>query len=246
MRPFSGSLQSGELGWARCHGPVFANVPERSQRSTGSPRRGRYDRRMGEHAGGRRLSVAALAGVTAAALLATVALPILANSADGWSKLERPLHLPHLKRGVRCPVSSVDRRVAWRRAHIFGVSGIGRGPAYPGLGFQHGLIRATTYAPYGGPWLGEKVFWYVLPSYRGPVLIRGRRLDGRQVLGFNGNRRPDRELRIPPHETVTWQGQPRGSRGIPSAVRVTAAGCYGFQIDGTNFSRVVVVRALTR
>jgi hypothetical protein len=200
---------------------------------------------MNEHAGGRRLSVAALVGATVAALLATVVLPsALANPADRWSKLERSLHLPHLNRGVRCPVSGVDRRVAWRRAHIFGVSGIGRGPVYPGLGFQHGLIRAKTYAPYGGPWLGEKVFWYVLSRYRGPVLIRGRRLDGRQALGFNGNRRPDRELRIPPRETVTWKGQPRGSRGVPSAVRVNAAGCYGFQIDGTTFSRAVVVRAV--
>ena len=202
---------------------------------------------MDEHAGGRRLTVAALAGAIVAALLATVVIsPAVANSADSWSKLERPLHLPRLKQGARCPVSGIDRRVAWPRAHIFGLSGIGRGPVYPGLGFQHGVIRATTYAPYGGPWLGEKVFWYVLPSYRGPVLIRGRRLDGRQVLGFNGNRRPDRELRIPPGETVTWQGQPTGSRGVPSAVRVIAAGCYGFQIDGANFSRVVVVRTLAR
>jgi hypothetical protein len=200
---------------------------------------------MDEHGGRRRLSVAALAGATVAALLAAVALPsAFATSADGWSKLERPLHLPHLKRGAHCPVSGVDRRVAWARAHIFGVSGIGRGPVYPGLGSQHGLIRATTYAPYGGPWLGEKAFWYVLPSYRGPVLIRGRRLDGRQALGFNGKRLPDRELRIPAGETVTWQGQPTGSRGVLSAVRVNAAGCYGFQIDGTNFSRAVVVRVV--
>jgi hypothetical protein len=28
---------------------------------------------------------------------------------------------------------------------------------------------------------------------------------------------------------------------FPSDVRVLTAGCYGFQIDGTNFSRIVVV-----
>ena len=93
---------------------------------------------------------------------------------------------------------------------------------------------------FGGPWAGQKVFWYVLPSYRGRVLIRGRRLDGPGWLGFNGLRVPDRELRIEPYESVTWAGQPPGSRGRPSAVRARTSGCYGVQIDGATFSRVVV------
>ena len=85
----------------------------------------------------------------------------------------------------------------------------------------------------------------MLPSYRGPVLIRGRRLDGPQKLGFNGRKLPAPELRIQPNQTVSWQGQPRGSRGVPSGVRVLTPGCYGAQIDGTSFSRVVVFRADT-
>jgi hypothetical protein len=98
----------------------------------------------------------------------------------------------------------------------------------------------TPDVQYGGPWAGGKVFWYVRPNYRGRVLIRGRRLDGAQRLGFNGQRLPARELRIKPYETVSWEGQPTGSRGIPSDVRVRVAGCYGVQIDGATFSRVVV------
>ena len=81
----------------------------------------------------------------------------------------------------------------------------------------------------------------MLPSYRGPVLIRGHRLDGPQGLGFNGGRLPTKELHIRTGETVTWQGQPPGSRGVPSGVRVLTAGCYGFQLDGRGFSRIVVV-----
>jgi hypothetical protein len=84
------------------------------------------------------------------------------------------------------------------------------------------------------------VFWYVTPSYHGRVLIRGHRLDGPQRLGFNGRRLPDRELRIEPWNSVSWEGQPSRSRGIPSGLRVLAPGCYGAQIDGTTFSRVVV------
>lgn len=187
---------------------------------------------------GQRTAVTACAAGLAAAV---VLLPAAATAGDGWSALRRPLHLPRLNHGARCPVSRVDARVAWRRFNIFGGSGIGRGPVYPGLGSRSGLLYATRDEQYGGPWFGEKVFWYVLPSYRGPVLIRGGRLDGTQVLGFNGTKRPDRELRIARLETVTWDGQPRGSRGIASGVRVLTAGCYGFQIDGTNFSRIVVV-----
>ena len=94
--------------------------------------------------------------------------------------------------------------------------GLGRGPVYPGLGATSGLLNTVKDTQYGGPWQGEKVFWYVAPSYRGRVLIRGRRLDGPGWLGFNGTRVPKDELRIEPHDTVTWSGQPRYSRGIPT------------------------------
>jgi hypothetical protein len=181
---------------------------------------------------GRTSSAAILAVLAAVALIPSAA----AGTEDGWNRLRRPLHLPRLAHGVACPVSRVDSRVAWKQVNIFGRSGTGRGPVYPGLGFQNGRLHATPDDQYGGRWSGEKVFWYVLPTYRGPVLIRGRRLDGPQTTGFNGTKRPDQELRISPFETVAWRGQPRGSRGIPSDVRVLTAGCYGFQIDGTNFS----------
>ena len=101
-----------------------------------------------------------------------------------------------------CPVSKVDRRVPWGRIRIFGASGIGPGPVYPGLGATSGLLNAVKDTQYGGRWEGEKVFWYVAPSYRGRVLIRGGRLDGPGWLGFNGTRVPKDELRIEPYDTV--------------------------------------------
>jgi hypothetical protein len=152
------------------------------------------------------------------------------------------MHLPRVARGARCPVSRVDRRVDWEPINIFGKSGTGRGPVYPGLGATGGRLTATPDTQYGGPWAGGKVFWYVKPSYRGRVLLRGRRLDNRYRLGFNGGALANQELRIEPGMTVSWQGQPPGSRGVPSSVRVRAPGCYGVQIDGTTFSRVVVLR----
>ena len=139
-------------------------------------------------------------------------------------------------------MSKVDRSVPWGRIRIFGASGIGSGPVYPGLGGTSGLLTAVKDTQYGGPWQGEKVFWYVAPSYRGRVLIRGRRLDGPGWLGFNGARVPRDELRIEPYTTVSWSGQPRYSRGIPSGVRALTSGCYGAQFDGTTFSKVVVFK----
>jgi hypothetical protein len=177
-----------------------------------------------------------------AVLLATTLTLIEPVGADPtpWAKLHRPLHLSRLAPGAACPVSRIDRRIDWKLVNIFGGSGIGRGPVYPGLGGSSGVLNATPDVQYGGPWAGGKVFWYVRPDYRGRVLIRGRRLDGPQWVRFNGRRLPPPELRIEPDDSVSWQGQPPGSRGVPSSVRVRTPGCYGVQIDGAKFSRVVV------
>src|SRR5919201_1183618 len=156
------------------------------------------------------------------------------RTADHWTPLRRPLHLPKVAPGAHCPTSRVDPLVALKRINICGGSGVGRGPVYPAL--PSAFLMASRDQQYGGPWFGEKVFWYVLPSYRGPILIRGRRLDGPEVMRFNAGKLPKPELRIAPGETVFWSGQPAGSRGVPSGVRVIAPGCYAFQIDGTSFS----------
>jgi hypothetical protein len=194
---------------------------------------------------GRRRIARVYRSALAALLLAAVVFVSSAGAAgnDRWTSLRRPLHLPKLAAGARCPLSRIDSRIPWKRVNIFGGSGLGPGPVYPGL--PGAFLMATRDQQYKGPWFGEKVFWYVTPAYQGPVLIRGRRLDGPQRMGFNGRKRANPELRIAPHQTVTWDGQPRGSRGVPSGVRVLAPGCYGIQIDGTTFSRIVVIRVDT-
>jgi hypothetical protein len=90
-----------------------------------------------------RCCVGALAAVV-------VLLPSRAAAGDDWSALRRPLHLPKLDQSARCPVSRVDARVPWKRVNIFGGSGIGQGPVYPGLGSRSGLLNATRDEQYGG------------------------------------------------------------------------------------------------
>jgi hypothetical protein len=79
------------------------------------------------------------------------------------------------------------------------------------------------------------------------VLIRGRRLDGPQLVRFEGAgvRVPPAELRITPTASVTGNlGVPElGQRYRPSYTRLLAPGCYAHQIDGTTFSRIIVFRA---
>jgi hypothetical protein len=121
--------------------------------------------------------------------------------------------------------------------------GIGPGPAYP-IGFeQPGSTLRFAYPPQpasefaGSAWSGQKVLWFVAPGYRGPVLIRGRRLDEPGVLRFERGRVPPTELRIP--------AVVRGERNRASYTRLRAPGCYAYQIDGTTFSRVIVFAAAT-
>lgn len=177
----------------------------------------------------------------AALFVATLLLaPAGAANRPDWPALHRPLHLPVLGAGGVCPVSRAAPQIGGQRYGIDGA--IGPGPVYPILGGSAFLMVAPRPEEWGrGPWRGQKVLWFVHQRYRGPVLIRGRRLDGPQWMRFDGGPWPAAEIRIAPGETVTWTGQPPGSRGRPSYVRVRAPGCYAAQIDGTTFSIVVVL-----
>ena len=86
----------------------------------------------------------------------------------------------------------------------------------------------------GGEWSGQKVLWVVDPAYRGRILIRGRQLDGPNELRFEHGLVPPREMHLIGRGPHT---------GRPSYTRLRAEGCYGYQIDGAHFSRVIVFEA---
>jgi hypothetical protein len=136
----------------------------------------------------------------------------------------------------------VDRRVPFGRK--FGVGpGLGKGPAYP-IGLVGGELQLAPAANFDSAnWAGQKVLWFVLPSYRGPVLIRGARVDGPGRVRFERGDVPPLSLRIT--RSMTEPGAPvsKDARNMPSYTRVRGPGCYAYQIDGTSFSRVVVFRA---
>lgn len=188
--------------------------------------------------------------IGAHALAVAVALAVLAGGADAkrrptwtWASLHRPLHLPVVAPGAPCPVSP-SRRVALGPA-IDSAPLPGPGPAYPAGLTDDGALQ-FVYPPdprqvdfYGTGWGGNKVLWWVKWSYKGPVLIRGRQVDGPHLVRFDRGRPPQREIRIPAYTGAYYRDRPRDR---PSYTRLEAEGCYAYQIDGVGFSRVIVFR----
>jgi hypothetical protein len=149
--------------------------------------------------------------------------------------------VPRIAPGAACPVSHPGN-------FDFGRSGVGRGlgpgPAYPIFGGEPPRALLDFVSPdesnifAGSRWGGQKVLWFVEPRYRGPVLVRGRRVDGRGAVRFDEGVVPPREMRI----GLPVRGDPVRDR--PSYTRLLGPGCYGYQIDGVGFSRVIVFRAV--
>jgi hypothetical protein len=75
-------------------------------------------------------------------------------------------------------------------------------------------------------WGGQKVLWAVDPAWRGPVLVRGRRLDAPGGLAFEDPAQPELLL-----NTDSYQGRASGWKDNPSFTRVRAPGCYAYQVD---------------
>jgi len=85
-----------------------------------------------------------------------------------------------------------------------------------------------------------QVTWIVRSRYRGPLLIRGRQLDGTRVLHFEHGQIPGTERWIP-----RARSRKSSERRYSSRTRLRAPGCYAYQVDGLGFSRVFVFEAKT-
>lgn len=126
----------------------------------------------------------------------------------------------------------------------------GRGPVYPVLRYPasppdpNAVVRYTNNGEgirIDGWWY-YKTMWIRDPSYRGRALIRGRRLDGPGGLRFQPGGGPEptfATLRLP---------RPKPSDDewafMIGSTLIRRAGCYGLQIDGDDFSRLVVFKAV--
>jgi hypothetical protein len=152
--------------------------------------------------------------------------------------LVRALKFPTVSPGAPCPTS------AGAEVATVGFSGPALGPGDPvrPLGsFSTRGITTGTSSSVDHHWFGPKTLWYVVPSYQGPVLIRGARLDRPGPVGF-GEQPIVSALIIPPGPTLNEASD--GYRTSPGGTYVMSPGCYGVQVDGTSFSYVLVLEIL--
>ncbi|MFG2043965.1 hypothetical protein [Dactylosporangium sp. NPDC048998] len=84
---------------------------------------------------------------------------------------------------------------------------------------------------------GANINFTIEPSYGGPVLVRGRRVDGDSPVGF-AEGRPLAELQLPPTSET-----PGAWRAFPTYLRLRDPGCYVLQIDGLDFSTRIMLPA---
>ena len=162
---------------------------------------------------------------------------------------QRPLRLPLLRAGERCPTTTGSRDKVPHQEHIFGSGGFwfGNDPAFVGLGWKaaDSLDDRATFSLAPVPRVGKsasaKTMWVSEPSYSGPILIRGQALDAEEKpLEFrasSGGRGRSLYLMAPNSRSATlWSFW-------PSYMYIPGPGCYGVQLDTLSGTTIVVFQA---
>lgn len=159
--------------------------------------------------------------------------------------LARPLSLPRLAPGASCPVSAgqppPDGWPSGGTAHRVGPM------SFMDARTPNGLARRSMVLFDPGDWTYIQNRWFgfatiVLadPGYRGPVLIRARQLDGGYPVGFGFQTVIGSRNATLAHALILANGL-RDWAGI-SWLR--SPGCYAWQLDGPDFSGVIVLKAV--
>lgn len=148
----------------------------------------------------------------------------------------RPLSLPRLGAGERCPVTTTVTSPSTDLGQM-----LGSGPARPvGLGedAQLGIAPPANFG--SATWGGNKVLW-ALHADAGPALVRGQQLDGNGEVRFDEGSTPSIEKVLDPTGRAPLAG---GWFDFPGYTRVERPGCYGYQIDTGAGSSTVIFQAV--
>jgi hypothetical protein len=157
--------------------------------------------------------------------------------------LRRPLDLPSVQPGDVCPATGGQH---FENGQFGGIA-LGHGPVQPLLApvtnadrtqAQQGVL---VFRPMERPgWSAIKTLWFSSPDYQGPLYIRGRQLDGTHTPAF-GESPSLVDPQIGPGATLNGID---GWRTWPGATWLRTPGCYAWQIDGTDFTEVIVFKAI--
>jgi hypothetical protein len=155
--------------------------------------------------------------------------------------LDRPLRVPALAPGDRCPVSAphdpVPAPPSDEPGWVGGAAVLGGAPVAPLAIYFHPETTLVVKPPGSAPgWYAAKVGWGARVGFGGYVLIRAGRIDGpgrARVLLQDVTVHADATLIDVVADWQFW----------PGATEVTAPGCYAYQVDGAGFSEVIVFQA---
>jgi hypothetical protein len=166
-------------------------------------------------------------------------------TADWTSLAQRPVHLPTLAPGAKCPVTFWQPAAKLDATDFSSSSSyfaFGPGPVYPII-YQFDPTSRTVHPSRDAVsgWIFDKVLWLIAPSYRAPALVRARRLNPPAPVSFfqgrAGSPTQTAELRIATASLpAAWQTSGSAVR-FPSAV---TPGCYAFQVDGVGISSAII------
>lgn len=163
---------------------------------------------------------------------------------DPWAHLFRPLELPSIEPDEECPATSGTATLD-RIGPV-----LGEGPIYPAflgaegvfsLGLDESGNEPTRFE--GRDWWGKKTLWLSDDTYDGIALVRGGRIDQEADLLFwtvGGGFEAALRLTV---EGWVRGGSPPGWREWNTGVFFIDPGCYAFQIDGEQFSHLIIVGA---
>src|SRR5712691_1129694 len=165
----------------------------------------------------------------------------LEQSAGGIpDALRRPLALPSVEPGGVCPATGGH---PFDNGQFAGTV-LGDGPVQPLIPGSQAARGILTFHPYAyverRGWYSLKTLWFSDPSYRGPLLIRGRQLDGPHEIVL-GEAPALVDPQLGPGATLNGMN---GWREWPGGTWLRTPGCYAWQIDGTTFSHVIVFNAV--
>jgi hypothetical protein len=162
---------------------------------------------------------------------------------------QRPLSLPVLRPGDRCPMTKGSRESVPRAPYIFcsGCFWFGEGPVYLALSFHDGSSDDATFSldsvPNENRSYRAKTPWVSKPDYLGPILIRGRRLDGKSGnklrFGASGPK-PNEKLLL---DSPSAGKEPTHWSFWPTSMYMPGPGCYGVQINTLQGTHIVVFSA---
>lgn len=185
----------------------------------------------------RRLGVGS---VGALAILGYLIAGGIAGSSRTTSLLARPLHFPSLQPGGSCPATA---GAPISNSFFDGVA-LGSGPVRVLIGnggdpLQGRVELGTSSSP---GWFALQTLWFSMPGYDGPFVIRAERLGQSSPIevqpGGTGLAPGSGPLVVPAGPTLETGD---GFRTVPGSTWITSAGCYAWQVDGRNFSEVIVV-----